>query len=183
MSKGIGEGNEKTVEHIREVQRRMSEVTAALTLRGINHDTSKLQPFEADGFNALGDKLKGVTYGSPEYKRTLRETLGPVIEHHYSCNSHHPEYYATYTIEADGRKAFNKDGIPQMSLFDLIEMLVDWKAASARHADGSLFKSFKINRERFGIPHNTYVALVNTAFELKWLTTSECSDLLTEGKE
>ncbi len=73
---------------------------------------------------------------------------------------------------------FNKDGISKMSLLDLLEMLADWKAATARHSDGSLFKSFEINRERFGIPRDLFVSLVNTAYSLTWLTADECSSLL-----
>ncbi|MEG3878837.1 DUF5662 family protein [Microcoleus sp. herbarium7] len=39
--------------------------------------------------------------------------------------------------------------INEMNLFDLLEMLVDWTAATKRHNDGDIQKSLEINRDRF----------------------------------
>lgn len=183
MSNEIGKGNESTLVHIREVQRQMQNVVGVLSERAIFHDASKLQLPEVNGFNPLGENLRGVTYGSDEYRRVIDSVLGPALHHHYCTNSHHPEYYASYTTDETGKRIYNKDGITKMSLLDLIEMLVDWKAASKRHADGSMFRSFQINRERFGIPTDLFLSLVNTAFELKWLDAEESHLLISTAKE
>ncbi len=38
-----------------------------------------------------------------------------------------------------------------MNLVDLIEMFCDWLASTQRHADGDIYKSIEISRERFGL--------------------------------
>jgi len=109
-------------------------INQVIALRGVNHDKSKLEPFEKKFFDKISHKLKNCTYGSLEYKAFLSQ-LKPALKHHYSNNSHHPEHY--------------KDGISGMTLIDLIEMFVDWKAATERHADGDFGRSIEINTERF----------------------------------
>ena len=59
-------------------------------------------------------------------------------------------------------------GIYGMSLLDLIEMLADWKAATARHADGDILKSIEINKKRFEIPDQLVGIFLNTLRELNW---------------
>jgi hypothetical protein len=66
-----------------------------------------------------------------------------------AANSHHPEHYS--------------NGIQGMSLLDVIEMLCDWKAAGLRHADGNIFKSLEINKDRYKISTQLYSILFNTA--------------------
>lgn len=94
-----------------------------------------------------------MTYGSNEYKETLRE-FKPAIEHHQKNNRHHPEFY--------------EDGICGMSLVDIVEMLCDWKAASQRHDDGDILKSIAINADRFGMDGQIVSILQNTVEELGW---------------
>lgn len=50
-----------------------------------------------------------------------------------------------------------------MNLFDLMEMLVDWKAASERHKEGNIFKSIEINVKRFKISEQLHRILYSTA--------------------
>ena len=69
--------------------------------------------------------------------RHILKAMQPALDHHYGGNSHHPEYY--------------ENGISDMSLFDLAEMLMDWKAAVERHNDGDILKSLEINIKRFNI--------------------------------
>ena len=71
------------------------------------------------------------------------------MNHHYAQNSHHPEHY--------------DNGINDMDLIDLIEMICDWKAASERHADGNIFESIKINKQRFNISDQLERIFINTA--------------------
>lgn len=49
-----------------------------------------------------------------------------------------------------------------MDLFDLIEMFMDWKAATERHDDGDILKSIEINKERFGISEQICEIFRNT---------------------
>jgi len=61
------------------------------------------------------------------------------------------------------------EGVNGMSLLDVLEMLVDWKAAGERHADGSIARSLRINRDRFKISDQLFAVLENTARELGWI--------------
>lgn len=136
-----------TTEHIRQVQLRLTNIIAALSERGWNHDNSKLEAPEKEAYDALTPRLAGLTYGSEEYRATLRE-MRPAIEHHYAHNSHHPEHYDR--------------GIAGMNLLDLVEMFCDWKAASLRHKDGDFAASLQINKERFGISDQLMAILENS---------------------
>lgn len=47
------------------------------------------------------------------------------------------------------KQAEQISSINNMSLFDLLEMLIDWIASTERHADGDIEESIRINRDRF----------------------------------
>jgi hypothetical protein len=138
----------KTLRHIETVRNYLGMVIKEFVDRQAKHDQSKLETPEVEAFEIITEKLRGLTYGSEEYKASLREQK-PAIEHHYKHNSHHPEYY--------------ENGIDGMNLFDVLEMLCDWKAAGLRHADGNIFKSLEINKDRYKISTQLYSILFNTA--------------------
>lgn len=147
----IVETNAETLKHIRRVQQLLNNVVANLIERARVHDTSKLEEPEAATFAEYTAKLKDSEYNSPEYKQFLAD-MKPALDHHYANNSHHPEHYP--------------NGIRGMSLLDLIEMLVDWKAAGERHATGSIDKSLLSNKRRFDYGDELDMILRNTAREL-----------------
>lgn len=76
-----------------------------------------------------------------------------------SCSCHGVIYETALVAETD-------KGLHGMSLLDLIEMLVDWKAATLRHNDGDLCKSIEINQQRFGYTDELKAVLIRTATEL-----------------
>jgi hypothetical protein len=137
----------ETGEHIRQVAKRLEKVCTELRDRGYFHDASKLGPEEKPIFDAVTPKLKELTYGSDEYRASLKE-LGPALAHHYANNSHHPEHY--------------QNGIAGMDLLDLIEMYCDWAAATLRTKDGDMSKGLAINAERFKIEPQLASILRNT---------------------
>lgn len=153
----------ETVKHVHRVGELLTGVVQNIMTRAVKHDASKFGPLEFEAFAAETPKLRGLTYGSPEYKAAL-ERLGPALHAHYQNNSHHPEFY--------------KDGIYGMSLFDLIEMLADWKAASERHADGSLARSIVQNAERFKYDERFALMLAKTALHAGWITSIESIEIL-----
>src|ERR1051325_10482674 len=126
----------KTFRHIETVRNYLGAVIRELITRQEKHDQSKLESPEVEAFDVITDRLRGITYGSDKYFEVMR-TQKPAIDHHYKVNRHHPEF-------------FGDKGCRGMTLIDLIEMLCDWKAAGLRHNDGDLFRSIKINQERFG---------------------------------
>ncbi|RPH39664.1 MAG: hypothetical protein EHM86_07175 [Desulfobulbaceae bacterium] len=142
-----------TNEHRKQVNKLLCDVRLDLRKRGVYHDLSKLGEPEKEIFDIVTPKLKALTYGSEEYRESLKE-MGKALEHHYMKNRHHPEHF--------------KNGIDDMSLLDVVEMLADWKAATLRHADGDIIKSLDINRKRFGISNQFYKILLNTINALGW---------------
>lgn len=143
----------ETQKHIKQVQDLLLEVIYKLGNRSTNHDVSKLNPPEKECYDIYTPMLKGLTYGSDEYKATL-ENMGHALQHHYQVNSHHPEHF--------------ENGVNGMSLIDLVEMLSDWKAASLRHADGDILKSLEINKKRFGMSDQLAEIFENTVREMGW---------------
>jgi len=119
----------------------------SLVKRAFLHDLSKFLPSEAGGFIKVIDKLENSTYGSDEYRESLR-SIKPSIEKHYKRNSHHPEYNEGI-------------GIYGMSLKDVVEMWCDWQAAVKRHKDGKLENSIESNKKRFSMDEQLVQILTN----------------------
>lgn len=142
-----------TLIHIKRVSQLLTEASIELIRRANVHDNSKLESPEKELFDEFTPKLKNCTYGSDEYKGYLKG-LKVALDHHYQNNSHHPEHY--------------ENGVNGFDLFDLIEMFFDWKAAGERHADGNIYKSIEINKERFNLSEQVVDILKNTAKNLKY---------------
>lgn len=143
-----------TLAHIRRVQTLIVDAIMNMSMRSAKHDLSKLEEPEKSTFDACALKLKAMAYGSDEYKTALAE-LKPALDHHYAANSHHPEHYA--------------NGVDGMSLFDVLEMLLDWKAATERMKDGGdIRRSLEINRDRFKLTPQLESILANTIREMGW---------------
>lgn len=139
--------NYDTMRHIEFVRNLLNIAVTELLNRGKQHDQTKMQSPEVDIFTEFTPKLKTSTYGSDEYKQFLID-MKPALDHHYSTYRHHPEHFP--------------NGINDMNLVDLIEMLCDWMASSGRHNDGNILKSIEINRTRFNMPDILVNILRNT---------------------
>jgi len=136
-----------TYKHKQLVNQFIAEIATRLIGRGISHDNSKLEDLEADIFTEYTPKLAGCTYGSEEYNQYLKE-MKVALDHHYANNKHHPEHYP--------------NGIKDMTLVDLVEMICDWKASTLRHNDGNILTSIDKNQERFGYSQDLAQILKNT---------------------
>lgn len=150
------DSREDTLQHIDTVRFYITCFVDDMKLRALNHDASKLGTPEKEAFDILTPRLRGLTYGTEEYRACLRE-MKPALNHHYENNSHHPEHYP--------------NGVNDFDLLDLVEMLCDWKAASLRHADGDILASIKHNQERFGINPQLANILENTVTRMGWVET------------
>jgi hypothetical protein len=151
----------ETLRHSLRVGELMGQAIRELVTRSVKHDLSKTEPPEVAVFDEYTGELAGCTYGSPQYKANL-EAMRPAVEHHYANNRHHPEHFP--------------DGVDGMTLVDLVEMLADWKAATERHNDGSLVRSLKIQKDRFGLSEQLARILENTAARYGWLDVEETVD-------
>lgn len=142
-----------TLLHIKRVSQLLNEAAVKLIERGNVHDNSKLEEPEKSEFDRLTPLLKTLTFGSEEYKESLKE-LEVALTHHYENNTHHPQHY--------------ENGINGFDLFDLVEMFFDWKAASERTKDGNIYKSIEHNKDRFEISDQICQIFENTAKRLGW---------------
>ena len=101
------------------------------------HDDSKLKEPEKSIYDEFIPKLRTAKYGTPEYEQIREEMRKAGGDHHNSHNRHHPEYFP--------------NGINDMTLNDLNEMICDWFAASLR-SDTSFIKGLDRNIQKYNIP-------------------------------
>lgn len=144
-----------TWRHIHQVRFYMGEVVKRLMDRAHVHDMSKLQEPELAVFDRITPRLRNATYPSAEYDE-LRAAVGDGLKHHYENNDHHPEHF--------------ENGVADMDLLQVMEMLADWKAATLRHENGDLRTSIEHNANRFGYGEEFKRLLMNTARNMGWLT-------------
>lgn len=143
-----------SINHIKQVQFFMEQVIKGLIERARLHDASKLNEPEYSGYAGLSEALKGLQYGTDEYRAAF-VPFRAIIQHHYQANDHHPEHFD------------KTDGVAQMNLLQLVEMFCDWKAASTRNGS-SLLDSLDVSVQRFGVEPQLAKIFTNTARDLDW---------------
>ena len=153
-SKSVYDSADETLKHIRRVQEILLTFQAEIVKRAIHHDSTKLTPPEKPLLDEHTPRLRSSIYGSKQYKMMLKE-LKPALDHHYACHRHHPECH--------------NNGVADMTLVDLVEMLADWKASSERHDNGSLAWSIEHGRKRFGLDKVSVTRILkNTRSAFGW---------------
>lgn len=123
----------KMLRHKVLVHKQFHKLISKLQERAIVHDVSKFQEDEFDGFVEADSAGLYHKYGTEEYKKLIAENKG--IKLHYERNTHHPEHFIS-------------GGINDMSFLDIVEMVLDWKAACETY--GTDFKeSIEFSLKRF----------------------------------
>lgn len=163
------DSTQETNKHKDKVKNYIKLCSRQLFYRGIVHDDSKLQSPEKEIFDEYTPKLKDCQYGSEEYKQYLKE-MNKALEHHYSHNDHHPEYFSIHYKQRDGKGTPVYKGLAGMNLMQLTEMLCDWYAATQRHEDGDIYKSIEYNQQRFGYSDELKSIFFNT---IQWIKEKE----------
>lgn len=135
------------ISHINDVRTNLHKLTKEILERSKVHDESKLQSPEREVYAEHTGELGKVQYGSPEYQALL-DKVKPAVEHHWANNRHHPEHWP--------------NGINDMDLVDLLEMIADWTASTKKNKSGNIHKSIKINTERFKLEPQLVQILTNT---------------------
>ncbi len=174
-----------TLKHIAAVRRHLDAFAIALIARGDEHDASKLEEPEKSVFDQYRPLLKALKYGSDEYKANL-EKLKLALKHHYEHNRHHPEHFGYWLCLGACGKKFSPDevkflcpecgcslhyeeaDINSMNLFDIVEMLMDWKVASDEQDGGDIRRSLEINTKRFKIGEQLKSILAQTIEVMGW---------------
>jgi len=140
--------------HIDEVRENLEEMIHDLRLRGIKHDRSKLQEPEFSIFVSTRPKFKKVNYGTKEYEEVSKEAY-EAVRHHYDHNRHHVKHHV--------------EGIYDMNLLDMLEMLADWKAAARRSPDLSFKDSLPRAFKKYGFDETLQCIFMNTLEYLGWI--------------
>ena len=121
------------IRHRERVCDELARLSYELQRRARVHDRDKLEPQKFHGFAQINQTARTHAYGTPEYRESLRHA-GPVIASHYAVARHHPEYHAA---ESD------------MGWVDIIEMVINWKAAADIYGKMTLRDGLPKHRERF----------------------------------
>ena len=130
--------------HKGKVEKYMGSFAKFLITRAGNHDNSKLYaPIEKALFDEWTPNLKRVEYGSREYKIALVK-MGDGLALHYKNNRHHPEHF--------------ENGINDMTLIDIVEMVCDWMAAAEKNGN---YVDLDGLAERFGISEQLVNIIAN----------------------
>lgn len=143
-----------TILHVQEVSCGLERIASEIRQRGFSHDLTKFQDPEFSAFVSTRERFKKVNYGTPEYEMLTKE-IKPAIDHHYSCNRHHT--------------AFHSDGINDMTLIDIIEMLADWHAAERRSPDKKLIDTWAYAKKKYGINEQLGKIILNTLESMGWI--------------
>lgn len=146
--------NEKRVKYLRQihnhvmsVQKCLNSFASDLIERGRVHDISKFSEPELSGFAENVDNVSTIVYESEEYKKKWNE-MRTVIDIHHINNRHHPEHW--------------DNGVEEMTLLDILEMISDWNAATVRYKNGDLLKSVEINCEKYKVDGQLKRIILNT---------------------
>lgn len=136
------------VEHKTTVVQYLLYITEDLRHRAVVHDDSKLDQFEKDMYDALSKEYK-----HHKSKSNISEKSKMIIkrglEHHYCLNNHHPEHF--------------KNGINDMTLIDIIEMLCDWMTYADRcHKDINEIIDYYQHKYNFS---NEFKTLINNTIK------------------
>jgi hypothetical protein len=131
------------------VSQYLATIVQDLVSRLVNHDNSKFEDDEFPNLVKMQGEFKKHVFGSPENEE-LRKRYADTFRAHHRKNRHHPEHHP--------------NGIDDMTLVDLIEMLMDWKAAAIRDGNGgSIEKSITLMSEKYKISPQLVKILENTA--------------------
>lgn len=134
------------------VMKYLGEIIRDLVSRAEVHDMSKFDEDEFPLYLEAQKDFKDKPYGTPEHDQ-MREKYQNVLQRHYNKNRHHPEHHP--------------NGVEGMTLVDLLELLVDWKAASLKDNGGDINNSIKVCAEKYNLTPQLVKILENTARNYK----------------
>ncbi len=122
------------VRHQKHLEANIEKLIGELSYRAKMHDQSKLSKDEFSGFVNIHNVARNNPIGSPEYEASMRTAT--CIQRHFTKNSHHPEYHSS---------------VEDMGWLDIIEMVLDWKAAADTYGMVTVRDSldYQFNRHKF----------------------------------
>ena len=151
--KDIYEG--RVINHIYRVQTYLVSLINLINNRALRHDRSKLDSPEKDALIHYNeDKLHQYPYGSSEWRaedkaQRADDKVNEAYLHHVKSNFHHPESYL--------------EGVNDMDLIDLLELVADLKADSQEYAGLMTMEEYVTAYcEMHRLPHVLLYIFMNT---------------------
>lgn len=135
-------------EHRIRVKKRILDFIHELFYRMHSHDMSKLEEPEYSLWKKM-DQEPRYPYGTPEYIDKIKRNKD-VFELHYMHNTHHPEHYY--------------NGVSDMDLVDLIEMLIDWISYKDEISIKDAVELIEMQSERYNMSEDLKSIMKNTLF-------------------
>lgn len=154
-------------DHISRVRKRLNVFVQLLIRRAANHDKSKLEEPELSWWKEM-DKEPRYAYGTPEYEDKMKRWK-KLFDHHYKHNRHHPEHF--------------KFGISDMTLVDLIELIVDWIGYKDIVTVADAIKVCEQQMIRYKFPEELRSIFTNTLIRYFSImqTTEDVKDQVPDG--
>ena len=115
----------------------MLPLIEALQIRMNDHDKSKLEKPEKEGYDKFIPLLRTAKYGTPEYNKIREDMMTECLSHHYEVNRHHPEHF--------------ENGLADMNIVDFFEYFCDCYASSLV-SDTPFEKGVEINAKKHNLP-------------------------------
>lgn len=134
------------------VSESLGDMMRDLLKRAETHDNSKYSHEERDIYEQVTPLFQGVKYGTPEHE-VVKAKLGPALDHHYQHNDHHPEHF--------------ENGIAQMDIMQLCEMVADWYAAIRRDPNAHFEESLQKLKDKYHLHPQLFSIITNTVLWLR----------------
>lgn len=151
------------IQHVQWVSEGIGWMINKLLHRMLTHDRTKVEEPELSIYAEIVPGFRGLEYGTQAHK-DHGDKLGPAWAHHVEHNKHHPEHFP--------------DGINNMTLIDLVEMVCDWRAASLRNGYFDYETSVEVFAKKFANDSQLISVIRNTCREL-----NECGEFPSSQRD
>lgn len=125
----------------------ITKIVEELQHRANVHDFSKYLDDESIGFIKAVPYTK-IKWGSNDIPDDIAESLKDSLAIHHARNDHHPEHF--------------QNGIEDMDLIQLLELVCDWRAAMIRHENFDIEETICVGQARFKFCNTIARILENT---------------------
>lgn len=139
--------DKKLKEHKLKVCYLMNWIGALISGRAMTHDNSKTTDEEYKYYKMVNNVNRNDFKTYEAYMDYIKPTLNKGLKHHYENNRHHPEHF--------------DNGVDDMNIVDIIEMMVDWKASIEQNGK-NLYEEVEYNFKKYNISEQLQKIILNT---------------------
>ena len=134
-------------QHKEGVKNYLEIITMLLNTRALTHDNSKSSEEEYKYYKMANSVNRNDFKTYEEYLDYITPTLNKGLKHHYENNRHHPEFF--------------DNGIDDMTLIDIMEMIADWCIAIKQNGK-DLYEEIQYNFDKYNVSEQLRKIIINT---------------------